>query len=189
VARIPQPKPEELSAEQRHVYDQILATRGNLDGPFAIWVHSPEMANRAQALGEYVRYHTVLPGEGRLSEMAILMVGRYHDCQVEWSIHEPIARAKGLDSALIDALRNGQIPAKMAEDEAALYHFVAQLLNKHVVDAATFAEARTYLGEQGLVDLTALVGYYSFVCMTLNAFEVDLPPHVEPDLPGAPIYR
>jgi 4-carboxymuconolactone decarboxylase len=188
LARIPTPQPEALSAEQQRVYTRIMASRGNLAGPFAVWLHSPEMADRAQALGEFARYHTSLPGEGRLSELAILLVARHFDCQVEWSLHEPIARAKGLDQLIIDAIRNRTAPPPLTPDEAAVYDFVTQLLNDHFVSADVFAAALACFGQQTLVELTTLVGYYTLVAMTLNVFEVALPPASPPRLTNCPTF-
>ena len=188
MARIPTPKLEEMSDAQRRVHERIVASRGNLDGPFAVWLHSPEAADRAQHLGEFVRYQTSLPGEGRLSELAILLVARHHCCQAEWSIHEPIALSKGLEVHIIDAVRHGQRPAQMAREDAALYDFVTQLLADHFVSTQTFDEALARFGEQTLVELTLLVGYYSLVAMTLNAFQVAVPSAIAPGLPDCPSF-
>jgi 4-carboxymuconolactone decarboxylase len=188
LARIPTPQLDALSAEQQQVYERIMASRGNVAGPFAIWLHSPQMADRAQALGEFARYHTSLPGAGRLSELAILLVARHYDCQVEWSLHEPIARARGLDAPIIDAIRHRAAPAALAREEAAIYAFVTQLLNARFVSDDIFAEAIACFGQQSVVELTTLVGYYSLVAMTLNVFEVALPPAAPPLLTDCPTF-
>lgn len=188
LARIPTPQLETLSSEQRHVYESIMASRGNLAGPFAIWLHSAEMADRAQALGEFVRYHTSLPGDGRLSELAILLVARHFNCQAEWSIHEPIALAKGVEPKTVDAIRKGEPPLDLSRDEAAVHRFVTQMLKEHFVSADVFDETLTCFGEQAIVELTTLVGYYTLVAMTLNVFEVALPPDMPPLLTNCPTF-
>jgi 4-carboxymuconolactone decarboxylase len=146
------------------------------------------MADRAQSLGEFVRYKTTLPGDGKLSEFAILLVASHFNCQAEWSIHEPIARAKGVGDESIDAIRNGEKPFDLTREETALYNFVTQLLKEHFVSTAVFAETLACFGEQTTVELTTLVGYYTMVAMTLNVFEVAVPPNLPPLLPNAPTF-
>jgi 4-carboxymuconolactone decarboxylase len=182
------PQFEALSEEQHRVYERIVASRGSLAGPFAVWLHSPEMADRAQSLGEFVRYKTSLPGDGMLSELAILLVARHFSCQAEWSIHEPIALAKGVAPATIDAIRNGKTPVALSRHEAAIYTFVSQLLKDHFVRDDAFAETLDCFGEQATVELTTLVGYYALVAMTLNVFEVALPPDLPPRLINCPTF-
>src|SRR3954471_6572430 len=94
MSRLPVRAVEELSERERVILDDILRSRGSLAGPFAAWLYSPELADRAQRVGETARFHTSLPPH--LSELAILIVARYHSCQVEWTIHEAIARKSGV---------------------------------------------------------------------------------------------
>jgi len=165
--------PEAMTDEQRAVYDRIVATRGSPAGPFTSWLLSPQMADRAQALGEFARYHTVLGT--RLCELAILRVARFCACPVEWAIHEPFARGAGLDDAVIEALRVRREPPLSDERERAVYTFAGELLAQRSVCDATYDTARAVLGEQALVELTGVVGYYVLVAMTLNAFRTPLP--------------
>ena len=117
MTRPSQLQPAELNEAQARIYNAILETRGSIVGPFGIWLHSPEMADRAQSLGEFVRYRTSL--EPRLSELAILVTARIWDCQVEWSLHEPFAVESGLSEDIIDAIRHGQDPHFGLDDEQA----------------------------------------------------------------------
>ncbi|MDA0748905.1 MAG: carboxymuconolactone decarboxylase family protein [bacterium] len=184
MSRLPELEPEGLSSRQREIYDRILASRGNIAGPFRIWLHSPELADRAQHLGEFLRYQTAL--EPRLSELAILVTARHMDCQVEWSIHERFAREGGLGPEVIDAVRLRRNPVFENIDEAAVYTFSGALLDRGLVADDVFDTALAHLGEEGVVDLTGLVGYYVMVAMTLNAFRVPLPEGVEALLPDCP---
>jgi 4-carboxymuconolactone decarboxylase len=184
MSRIPELQKDELTEDQARVYDAVLASRGALAGPFRIWLHSPEFADRAQRLGEFVRYRTVLGP--RLSELAILIVARHHNCQVEWTLHEPFARGAGLDQNVIEAIRDGRGPAFQREDERALHAFCAELLANHAVRDGTFQTAVAHVGSQGIVELTGLVGYYALVAMTLNAFRVPLPEGTAPLLTNCP---
>jgi len=186
VPRLPEFDEAQFDARQQTIYDEILASRGHLGGPFKIWLYSPELADRTQRLGEFLRYHTSL--EPRLSELAILVVGRHYHCQVEWTLHERFAREAGLDDAIIDALRQNTTPADLTTEEATIFTYAKEILAHGSVGDETFAAAHAALGEKALVELTSLVGHYVHVSMTLNAFQVPLPPDVEPTLTDAPIF-
>ena len=167
--------PEPLSAEQQQVADAILAgPRGSLDGPFRAWLRSPVLADRLQKLGEYVRFDNVLPR--RLSEFAILITARHWTAQFEWYAHHKLALAAGLDPAIAAAVAEDCEPAALQPDERAVYDFAVQLHRTGRVDDTAYAAAVVQFGEQGVVDLIALCGYYSIVAMTLNVAEVGLPP-------------
>ena len=187
MSRIPDLEVDQLNDEQLRVYNDVMASRGSIAGPFRVWLHSPELADRTQRLGEFVRYKTVL--EPRLSELAILTVARRRDCQVEWSLHEPCALEGGLHRDIIDALRENRRPEFEAADEEAVYEFCTELLAEHFVSEDTFRVVTGCVGRQGIVELTVLMGYYTLVSMTLNAFEVRLPPDVEPTLPECPTFE
>ncbi|GGO87633.1 4-carboxymuconolactone decarboxylase [Marinobacterium nitratireducens] len=161
----------EMSAEQQRVLDAILSgPRGNLDGPFLAWIHSPELADRAQALGAFCRYHTRMPL--RLSELAILVTAAWWQSQAEWQIHEPIARDAGVGEAVIEALRLGQEPEFHDETDRLVYRIGRSLYETRRVDGALYAQARDQFGESALVELIGIYGYYALVAMTLNVFEV-----------------
>lgn len=187
MARPSQLKRDELNEEQARIYDAILETRGSIAGPFGIWLHSPELADRAQSLGEFVRYRTCL--EPRLSELAILVTARFWDCQVEWSLHEPFAVESGLSEEVIEAVRHGRDPRFAREDERAVFDYVSELLRKHVVPEGAFNAAREALGKTGVVELTGIVGYYSLVAQTLNAFQVPVPKGCAPTLVDCPTFN
>ncbi len=177
----------ELSEEQARIYDAILETRGSIAGPFGIWLHSPELADRAQSLGEFVRYRTCL--EPRLSELAILVTARFWDCQVEWSLHEPFAVEGGLSEAVIDAVRHGREPDFGRDDERAVFEYASELLNNRFVPDDVFNAAQDAVGTTGVVELTGIAGYYSLVAQTLNAFQVPLPEGCRPTLTDCPTFE
>lgn len=178
---------DELADEHKPVYDAIVESRGDVTGPFRTWLHSPEFANHAQRLGQYVRYETKL--ESRLSELAILVTARAWDCQLEWTLHEPFATEAGLAPELLEAIRLGQYPEFDRDDEQTVYDFVAELTYNRFVQERTFAHALDLLNDSGVVDLTGLVGYYSMVAMSLNAFQVPLPKGTKPTLVDCPTFR
>lgn len=172
--RLPPLPPEDLSPEQSEVARSILAgPRRSLDGPFRAWLRSPVLAERLQRLGEYVRFDNVLPR--RLSELAILITARHWTAQFEWYAHHPLALEAGLDPAVAAAIAADREPAAMAADERAVYDFATQLHRTGRVGDAAYDVALAAFGEQGVVDLIGICGYYTIVAMTLNVAEVALP--------------
>jgi 4-carboxymuconolactone decarboxylase len=171
MARIPTIQArEELAPEHRAVWDQIAQSRGHVIGPFTVLLHSPEIAARAAALGAYIRFHSGLPPRDR--ELAILAVARELDCRFEWAAHVEEARKVGVDEGTIGAVRDGTAPAGLGPDEAPVVAYTRQLLRQHRADDETFEALRVRLGVQGLVELTATIGYYAMLACTLNAFDV-----------------
>ena len=174
MSRAPHLDPEKLSPEQRKVYDTIVAgPRGRVVGPLRVWLQSPGLAEHAQALGAFCRFGTGLPP--RLSELAILVTGAYWQAGFEWHSHVPIGLKAGLDASTIDAIRVGEPPNLTKSDEAAVYAFAKELLETRKVSDATYQRAVTEVGLTATVELVGILGYYSLVSMTINAFEVPMP--------------
>jgi 4-carboxymuconolactone decarboxylase len=172
--RIPDIVPAELDTAQKRVYDAIVSgPRGVVEGPLRVWLNSPELADRAQALGAFCRYHTQL--EPRLSELAILVTGAFWKAGFEWHVHAPIGIAAGLDAAAVEAIRTGATPHFAKDDEAAVYAFARELLTERRISEATYRQAEAVLGNRRLVDLIGILGYYGLISMTIVAFEVAVP--------------
>jgi 4-carboxymuconolactone decarboxylase len=178
-------QPEQMSAEQKKLFDTIVAgprsqNYGNeavqrvlRGGPFNAWLRSPELGTRLQAVGEFVRFKTSIPQ--RLNELAILITAREWTSQYEWYAHHALAMKAGLDPKIAEDIAAGERPAAMKEDEAAVYDFCIQLHRNKKVDDAAFNRAKALFGEQGVIDLIGVSGYYTAVSMTLNAAEVPVP--------------
>jgi 4-carboxymuconolactone decarboxylase len=163
--------PQDLSVRQQEVHAAIVSgPRGEVPMPLRVWLHSPELASRAQAFGEFCRYGTTLPPI--LSEFVILIVGAHWQASYEWQIHSQAARDAGLGSTIIDAVSVGSRPAAMSETESALYDFATDLLKGHRVSTEVYNVARGRLGETALVEIVAILGYYTLICMTIQAFEI-----------------
>lgn len=178
------PPPEEtLSEEQRRVYEAIASgPRGQVRGPLAIWLHRPGLAQAAQALGAYCRYGSSL--DPRLSELAILTMATLWKSEFEWWAHKPIALKAGLSSDIVEALQQGKQP-RFAEDETRMvYSVVKELTEQRQLSDKTYNEAREVLGEERLVDLVGVCGYYTLISMTINAFEVPIPEGEVAELTG-----
>jgi 4-carboxymuconolactone decarboxylase len=172
MARLPRLNEDELSSEQKQVFDRIKSgPRGKVEGPLRVWLYSPELAERAQALGAFCRYSTKL--EPRLSELAIAIMGAHWRAAYEWQAHAPIGIAAGLSPDVLEAIRTGATPEFVKADEAALYAFATELLATREVSPATFATAKRLFGDRGVVDLVGILGYYSLISLTIKAFEVD----------------
>ena len=170
-----------LSEEQRRVADQIQSgPRGGLGGPFWPWLRSPALADRAQKLGEFVRFNSTL--SPRLFELAVLVTAQHWKAQFEWYAHAPLARKAGLAEDIIAAIHAGTRPNFAAPEEAAVYDFAVELYARKRVGDPVYAAAVTHLGEQGVVELVGILGYYALVSMTLNVFGMEVPG-------GAPPFR
>ena len=175
MSRLDDIDPATLTPEQRRVYDAILASpRKVVEGPLRVWLTSPGLADRAQALGAFCRYGTGL--SQRLSELAIVTTGAHWRAGFEWAVHAPIALAAGLDAGALEAIRIGHEPDLQNPDERAVYLFSSELLRDKRVSEATYRLAKDTLGEVALVELVGILGYYGLISMTINAFAVPLPP-------------
>ena len=164
-----------MTEAQRTVASEIAGgPRGGVRGPFPAFLRSPELASRAQKLGEFLRFGTSLPP--RLSEMAIIITARAWSAQYEWYAHAQLARKGGLDEAIIQAIARRQRPARMVEDEAVVYDFCTELFERHAVGDSTYSRAVAAFGEHGTVEIIGLCGYYVMVAMALNVAQVPLPP-------------
>jgi 4-carboxymuconolactone decarboxylase len=175
---------DDMTPEQRTVHDAIASgPRGGMRGPFQAAIHRPELALRWQQFGELLRYGTVFPP--RLSELAIIVTARRWNSAVEWQIHSEIALREGLSQNCVTAIKRGEVPVFDSQDDADIYEFCREILNHGTVRAETHDRIRKRWNEVGAVELTALVGYYSLVAMTLNAHELPPPSGMVPDLPSS----
>ena len=174
MTRLPVPAPDEMSAEQRAVHDRIASgPRGGVRGPLALWLHRPELADNAQALGRYCRYETCLPP--RLSELAILTTARIWDAAYEWQAHLQPARDAGLSEEVIIALGEDTTPKFHSPDEELVYSFTRELNLTRSVSDDLYARTVAELGPDATVDLVGILGYYSLISMTIKAFDVSPP--------------
>ena len=182
--RLPPLEVAAFSPAQRRVHDVIAAgPRGTVAGPLAIWLESPELADRAQALGVFCRYDASLPR--RLAELAILLTAAHWAAGYEWHAHAPLAIAAGVDPAVVEAIRAGGVPALGRPDERTVHDLARELLDTRRVSDGTYRRGLANLGRRGVVELIGILGYYGLISMTIRAFEVPVPegaaePFVEP---------
>lgn len=182
MARIPLPTLETMTPEQRKVRDAVVSgPRGELRGPLLAALHRPELADKWQQLGEILRYRTSLPPA--LNELAILVTGRHCNCLLEWHIHEEMALKAGLPRPVIDDIKARQRPASADEDALTIYDYADELNRRNMVSEEVYQRALKRWGVVGVVELTALIGYYTMVAMTLNAHQIPLPAGATPPFP------
>jgi 4-carboxymuconolactone decarboxylase len=153
-------------AQKKATAALIAGPRKAVFGPFIPLMRSPELLDRLQRVGEYLRFQSAVPP--KLGEFATLIVARHSSNQFEWATHHPLAMKAGVSRETIDALEARVRPGAMADDEAIVHDLVSQLLATHRVDDANYARALTLLGEQGVVDLVAIVGYFGLVNAIMN---------------------
>lgn len=181
VTRIAELKPAAMSGEQRRIFEEIRSgPRGGVRGPLAVWLHRPGLADPAQRLGRYARYDSALPP--RLSELAILITARIWGAEYEWQAHKDIALKAGLAPEIVEAVRARKKPAFEKDDEAVVHDFVLSLNLERRVTDDLYARAVAILGEDRIVDLVGVLGYYTLISMTINAFEIAAPEGRRPEL-------
>ncbi len=162
--------PEELLG----AYDRVAEQRnGTVSGPYGVLLHSEEVAVRGAMLGNYLRFQSALAPAQR--EIAILTAARELDASVMWAGHVLLARDAGVSARVIETIANRHDASGASEEEAEIIRYVRELHRVNRISNATYEALHSRLGDQGIVDLTGLVGYYGFVGAVLNAFEIEAP--------------
>jgi len=165
--RLPLPSPEAMTAQQREAADALIAgPRKGVYGPFLPLLRSPQLLDRVARLGEYLRFDSVV--ETRIRELVTCAVARHVSNQFEWQMHAPLALKAGVSEATLDALRVGARPKNLPADEDAALVFASELLNTHGTSEPTYLETLACFGEQGVVELATLVGYFAMVSWLMN---------------------
>ena len=181
MARLPPLNPAALSGGQKALYDKIKSgPRGRVGGPMEVLVCCPTAGDPLQELGGRLRFDGVLPG--KLRELAILVAARFWSAQFEWHAHARIAGEEGLGEAVIAAIAEGTPPVLASPEETIVYAFCRELHESRAVGDDTYAKAVEVLGQEAVIELTILSGYYTAISMILNTFEVPLPDGVTPPL-------
>jgi 4-carboxymuconolactone decarboxylase len=172
--RMPPIPPENMTEAQKKAVDEFRAARNaGVTGPFVPLLRSPEVMNRARAMGDYLRFKSVLPP--RLSEFAILIAAREWTQHYEWDAHYTLAMKAGLNPAVAASLAEGRRPAAMAEDEDIVYTLCTELHRTKDVSDATYRRAVAKFGEQGVIDIVGIQGYYTLLAMVMNTTHTPLP--------------
>jgi 4-carboxymuconolactone decarboxylase len=184
--RMPPIPADKLTEAQTKAIAEFKAARSvDISGPFVPLLRSPEVMNRARAMGDYLRYKSALPP--RLSEFVILMTARRWTQQYEWNAHQPLALKGGLSADVVKAIADGRRPDRMADDEDVVYTLWDEVQRNQSVSDATYARAVAKVGEQGVIDVLGLTGYYTLLAMVMNTARTPLADGVKPPL--APLAR
>ncbi len=173
-SRLPLPDLAHLSESQKKVAEEVKAgPRGQIRGPVLVWLHSPELASRAQKLGEFLRWSTAL--EARISELIILLTARHYDCHYIWFNHIGLALKSGVSAELADCIKYRRQPKFDKDDEATAYAFAREVLQRNRVNDETLARARNLFGERGVVEMGAIIAHYHSGAIALSLADIDLP--------------
>ena len=182
--RLPPLPKEQLTDEQTQALAEFVAARGQPTGPWNVLLRSPELMKRTRGLSDYLRFESVLPGY--LRELVILMTARQWGQNYEWNAHYPLAIDEGFSAEMAQAIAEGRRPEAMVEEEEIVYDLVTELQRNHGVSDATYARAVDRFGEQGVVEIVSLVGYYTMISMILNTERTPLPAGATPALAAFP---
>lgn len=187
MSRVLPPRPDEMTEAQQAMYDGIvhgprtpkggrspyIDDEGRLIGPFGIWNIAPNVGDAVQNVGVAVRYNTSL--KARVREIAILAVGAAYRANFEWYAHAPLAAAAGVSAEQLERLRQGADPEGFSEEERLAVRLARELIDDRAASEATMQAVIATFGKETSVELVILIGYYAMLCITLNAFDVDLP--------------
>ena len=172
----------EMNPAQKEVHDEIVSgKRGRFGGPFQVLIRAPEACRHLSRLGEYLRWGSSLAPQ--VSELAICLTARHIRANYEWHAHAPLAVEAGVPAAAIEAIRSGGTPSFAAKDQALVYRLVTELIETKRLSDASFSEANGAFGEQGVVELGIIIGYYTAIGNALNVFQVGLPAGTAPYFP------
>jgi 4-carboxymuconolactone decarboxylase len=184
--RMPPIPADKLTDAQKKAIEEFKAARSvDISGPFVAMLRSPEVMNRARAMGDYLRFRSSLPP--RLSEFVILLTSRRWTQQYEWNAHAPLAVKGGLNGDIVKAIAEGRRPERMAEDEEIVYTLFDEIHHHQSVSDGTYARAVGKIGEQGVIDVMGIAGYYTMLAMVMNTARTPLPDGAKPAL--APLTR
>jgi 4-carboxymuconolactone decarboxylase len=180
----PIPSDKLTDAQKKAAANLVAGPRGRVNGPFIPLMRSPELMDRLQKVGEYIRFDNSLGH--KLTEFTILITSRRWTQETEWNSHSDLALKAGLEPEIIAAVRDGRRPAGMSADEEAIYNFCVELDQNRSISDATYDAVLKKFGEQGVIDLTGTVGYYTTLAMVLNVARTPLQAGVAPSLTRFP---
>src|ERR1700722_6165920 len=183
--RMPPIPADKMTEIQKKAAEEVIAgPRGEFVGPFIALLRSPEFMSRLQKVGEYIRYQNSLGH--KLTEFTILIISRYWTQEFEWDSHYDLALKAGMEPDVLAAIRDGRRPTGMSADEVVVYDFSSELHQNQSVTDATYARVVKSFGEQGVIDLTGTIGYYTMLGMIMNVARTPLPDGKVPALAAFP---
>lgn len=179
MSRLPVLQSENLTAEQKRIYDEIARVRhGVVRGPFPIWLRIPELADRANQFGNALRVNGKL--DKRLFELMVLIIARHWSAQYEWFAHAKAALEAGLSPDVVDAIQDRRRPESLREDEQLIYELVTELVDTRTISQPSYDRALAALGLNLLIELITAAGFYTMIAMMLNVFDAPVPNGEQP---------
>jgi 4-carboxymuconolactone decarboxylase len=173
MSRLPAIDKDALDDAQTRMHDEIMRVRGQVRGPFAIWLNSPVLGSLALQTQDWFQKKSTLPA--RLVELAILVMARKATAQFAWAVHEKRGIENGLTQDVVDAIRTRTTPVFVRDDERMTYDIACELSETQTLSPSSYKRAEAFFGVTTLVELVSLVGFYVMVAMVLNTFEADPP--------------
>ena len=170
MARLKEPSRAEMAGEQRRIAEKVSASFGGLAGPYAVWIREPELAERLFDVVDYLRTRAPLPARLRL--LATLLAVRHWRAAYAWSVNAPLALKAGLPARAIQAIEKGQTPRFDDATEHAVYVLATELLETRALSDASYQKAVGAIGERFVWEVAIVLGYFSTVSLTVNAFDV-----------------
>ncbi|MGZ8265686.1 MAG: carboxymuconolactone decarboxylase family protein [Burkholderiales bacterium] len=184
--RMPLIADERMTPEQKKAAVELAAgPRGEVKGPFVALLRSPDFMSRVQKVGEYIRF--VCPLDKRINEFAAIIAARHWNQQFEWWAHYRQGLEAGLKCEIADAVRDGRRPTGMAEDEEIVYDLLTEVLVNKGASDATYRRALAKFGEQGVIDVIGVAGYYALLAMVMNVARTAVPEGPPLPLPPLPV--
>ena len=165
--------PDQLSAEQKNIFEQLVAGRGRILGPYRVWIHSPTIASGMEQIGTFLNKRSTL--SQREVEMVIIMIARHWQGDYVQAAHVRLGKEIGLSQAVVDALVAGSEPPLTDAHEKAVHRFAAAMIASRKVPDVEFAEIEKTLGRPGIAEVLVLIGYYTSVAMAMKVHEVPIP--------------
>lgn len=178
MSRVPDLPVDEMSTEQQRLYEEIKGPRGNVGGPFALWIRLPQIADVANQFGNALRLNGKL--DRRVFELVVLVIARYWNAQYEWFVHEPAAMRAGLAAGIANAIKNGTAPPFKHEDERVAVALTTELLTTRTVAQATYDRVIATFGLDLTIELVTVIGFYVTAAMMINTFDAPVPGGARP---------
>jgi 4-carboxymuconolactone decarboxylase len=165
--------PDKLTPEQTTVFNQLVAGRGRILGPYKVWIHSPTIASGMEQIGTYLNKRGSL--SPREVEIGILVIARHWDADYVRQAHIREGKRVGLSQEIIDALVTGDDPKLTDPHERGVYDFAAALVSGAKLSDARFSDIEKVLGRNGIAEMLVLLGYYTSVALAMKVHEVPIP--------------
>jgi 4-carboxymuconolactone decarboxylase len=178
MSRVPDLPEEQMSAEQRRLYEEIKGPRGIVAGPFALWVRLPDVADVANKFGNALRLNGRL--DRRLFELMILVIARHWNAQYEWFAHEQAALKAGLPEAVMVAIRDGEPPHFEHDDERMIVELTDELQHSRTLSQETYDRALAMFGLDLMIEMITVAGFYTTAAMMINTFQAPVPGGARP---------